>query len=116
MKVIINELKVVKIRELESFKAISETVNHRIQEENTRLNNLISKLEAKVDDQEQKSRNSCLLFHRLPENGENTNSIVLQTMKEQLKLELDKSKIQRSHRMGPKDVGKRSFAQRVLDQ
>ena len=92
MKVIINELKVVteltiKIRELESFKAISETVNHHIQEENTRLNNLISKLEAKVDDQEQKSRNSCLLFHGLPENeGENTNSIVLQTMKEQLKL------------------------------
>ena len=113
MKVVINELKVVKdlasrINELEGFKAISEAVNSHLQEENTRLNHLISKLEAKVDDQEQRSRNSCLLFHGLPENeGEDTNNIVLKTMNEKLMLDIDKLEIQRSHRMGPREDKRR---------
>ena len=56
MKVIINELKVVKdlaarVNVLESFKAVSEKVTSNLENENSRLLKLITNLELKVDDQ-----------------------------------------------------------------
>ena len=83
MKVIINELKVVKdlaarVNVLESFKAVSEKVTSNLENENSRLLKLIMNLELKVDDQEQRSRNTCLLIHGIQENDrENTDDLAL---------------------------------------
>ena len=38
-------------------------INKRLQEDNERLNHLITSMEETIDDQEQRSRNQCLLIH-----------------------------------------------------
>ena len=116
MQTIINELKCVKdlaerISELESFKVVSDTVTTRLHNENTRLANLITNLESKVDDQEQRSRNYCLLFHGIPENvNEKTDDIALEIMNTDLGLnDVAECEIQRSHRLGQKVTERRNL-------
>ena len=109
MKAVVSELKTVqgltqRIIELESYKAINETVSSHLKEENMRLCGVVDKLELKIDDQEQRSRNSCLLFHGIQENeGENTNDVAMAVMNDKLGLGVESFEIQRSHRVGPKN-------------
>ena len=108
MKVVVSELKTVqnitqRLVELESYKTINETVSSHLQQENMRLCGVVNKLELKIDDLEQRSRNSCLLFHGLQENeGENTNDVAIKFMKDKLGVDIERGEIQRSHRVGPK--------------
>ena len=68
----------------------------------------IESLKGYLDRQEQYSRRNCLLTHGLPESkNENTDELVIDTIKEKMGEELEKDEIDRSHRLGaPKNNGK----------
>ena len=65
-------------------------------------------LKGSLDRQEQYSRRNCLLIHGLPESkNENTDELVIDTIKEKMGEEIEKDEIDRSHRLGaPKNNGK----------
>ena len=65
-----------RIQKLEDFKTVNETVTSALQEENTRLNNIVEELEIKLDDQEQRSRNQCLIVHGIEEVEGNAREIL----------------------------------------
>ena len=69
--------------------------------ENQMLNGV---LEMRIDDQEQRSRNMCLLIHGVEENaGENTDELVLHIINDDLGItNASINEIQRSHRLGKK--------------
>ena len=109
MKVLLQEFKgmnvlINKIKELEDFRGISETVTNNLSAENKRLRDIIEKLELQLDDNEQRSRNGCLVIHGVPENdSEDTDDLVLDVINNSLELgNIDLNDIQRSHRLGPK--------------
>ena len=53
------------------------------------LKNINGSLELAVDDQQQRSRNNCLVLHGIPEiRDENTNELVIRTVREKLGVEL----------------------------
>ena len=82
----------------------SNHVNDEVKAENVKLNNEIVILNEKIDDLEQRSRNSCLLIHGVDEqSGENTDSIASNIIKDRLNVSIDELDIQRSHRLGPPD-------------
>jgi hypothetical protein len=93
-----------KIQSLEESKSINENVTSTLQGENRRLNDVIVKLEDKLDDNEQRNRNQCLLFHGIPESsGENTDDLVVEIIKTKLEMRnFSIEDIQRSHRLGQK--------------
>ena len=76
--------------------------NHSIDEvkaENVKLNNEIVCLNEKIDDLEQRSRNSCLLIHGVEE--QLGDSISLAIVNDRLNISIGEDDIQRSHRLGP---------------
>ena len=105
-KSLINELKgyndlLGRIVELESKKAVIDSVNESLVAENKRLAKDFSKLEARVDDNEQRNRNNCLLLHGVEENSNtNTDQLVYDVVKRELGISLTPSDITRSHRLG----------------
>ena len=62
-------------------------------------------LEESVDKNQQYSRRNCLLIHGVKENnGENTDTVVMNVIKEHLDVDLNEISIDRSHRIGkPRD-------------
>ena len=76
--------------------------NHRLRVRLEDLEGKFDELENKVDDQEQRNRNYCLMLHGCPENlGENTNEVVVQVLKDKLEIEgFSSLNITRSHRTG----------------
>ena len=109
MKGIVNGLKVIddlaqRINMLEDYKGVNEVTTKHLQDENKRLNGVITKLEMRVDDQEQRSRNMCLLIHGVPENdGEKTDDVALGIINGDLGInDIALNDIGRSHRLGPK--------------
>ena len=100
-----------RIQKLEDFKIINETVTTKLHEDNERLNELVEELQIKLDDQEQRSRNQCLLFHGIDEKEgnvkENTDNLVIDIIKSKLQInDFSLVDIQRSHRLGPKKPGR----------
>ena len=115
MQSLIKELKCVKdianrVTELENLQAVSKNVTSVLQRENSRLVNVVKELELKIDDQEQRSRNYCLLLHGCPEgNEENTTDIALNIFNNEIGLhDVQKNDISRSHRIGPKTTQRRN--------
>ena len=96
---------------LESFKAVSEKVTSNLENENSRLLTLVTNLELKVDDQEQRSWNTCLLIHGIQENDrENTDELALKVINNGIALSnIQQCEIQRSHRLGPNFNQKRNL-------
>ena len=75
----------------------------KLEKEKNMLETKLTKAVALIDDQQQYSRRNCLLFHGVKEeSSEDTNNIVTEICAEKLRLEVDKSMIDRSHRIGPK--------------
>ena len=73
------------------------------------MSNKVEKLEYRVDRMEQYSRCNSLLIHRLPEERlEDTDSLVIETVKEKMGLNISSADIDRTHRTGapPKQSGK----------
>ena len=108
MKVLINEFKGInnvlnRLQVLEDSKSISDNVTKLLQDDNTRLNGVVTSLKYRLDHQEQRSRNECLLIHGVVEDmNENTDDLVLNVMNADLGLEnISMVNIQRSHRLGP---------------
>ena len=68
------------------------------------MSNQIEELTRKVDRQEQYSRRNCILIHRLAEPKaeitENTDELVIKTLKEEMDEEISLEDIGRSHRLG----------------
>ena len=68
----------------------------------------ISELSIKLDEQEQRSRNGCLLIHGVKEDkNDDTDAIALNIINEKVGVALTIDDIQRSHRVGPKVIQKR---------
>ena len=90
-------------KRIDKVEALCENNCKLLFEENKRLSSQINKLEDRLEDQEQRSRNTCLLIHGIDEdmNG-NTDEAALKVFNDDLGLNLDISSIQRSHRVGPK--------------
>ena len=116
MKTVITEIKVVKylavrVNALESLVEVNKTVSSNLKNENERLMNLITNMEIKLDDQEQRSRNMCLLIHGVAESeDEDTDEVALGVIKNDIGLsDVDGNEIQRSHRVGPKMADKRNL-------
>lgn len=61
----------------------------------------------KIDDQEQYTRRNCLLLHGIPEDKEeDTDELVLKTLKDDLALQIDEKELDRTHRIGkPRKAG-----------
>ena len=75
----------------------------KLEKEKNMLETKLTKAVALTDDQQQYSRRNCLLFHGVKEeSSEDTDNIVTGICAEKLCLEVDKSMIDRSHRIGPK--------------
>ena len=73
-----------------------------IKAENIELKYEINRLSVKLDDVEQRSRNSCLLIHGVDERlGEKTDEVVLNIINEKLGIAIEDLDLQRSHRLGP---------------
>ena len=88
---------------LEDCKVINERVSDELKSENDKLKEKIKCLTLQVDDQEQRSRNGCLLFHGVPEeDNDDTDKHTFDIVTRQLGVELSLDDIQRSHRVGPK--------------
>ena len=67
----------------------------------------IKELEEKVDKQEQYTRRNCLLIHGIKEEeNENTDDLVIQTIKEDLHEDITQLDLDRSHRIGKASPGK----------
>ena len=75
----------------------------KLEKENNMLETKLTKAVALIDDRQQYSRRNCLLFYSVKEeSSENTDNKVTEICAEKLRLEVDKSMIDRSHRIGPK--------------
>ena len=105
MKGLITEIKVLNrqteiIAQLGNANAINTAVTTALKEDNMRLNDLINNLEYRLDDQEQRSRNTCLLLHGYHEvDDENVDDIVLNVINKDLGLtDVNINDIQRSRR------------------
>ena len=86
---------------LQDIKGNNDLIDE-VKAENVKLNNEIVSLTDKIDDLEQRSRNSCLLIHGVEEQvGENTDSIASSIIKDRFNIPIDELDIQLSHRLGP---------------
>ena len=74
-----------------------DSLSHR----NDDIYSYVKELEAKIEDLEQYSRRNCLILGGYEEKKqENTDSIVQDTFREKLKVELTLDDIERTHRLG----------------
>jgi hypothetical protein len=104
----------LRVEILESNKAVCENSSTLLTQENIRLNELIQKLEVRIDDHEQRSRNACLLIHGVEESGEeNTDDVALKIMNNELGFKFEKYHIQRSHRLGVKKQARNTRSNKV---
>ena len=97
-----------KFDEYERDRAEKEKIISELQKNVNDMSATIESLKGCLDRQEQYSRRNCLLIHGLPESkNENTDELVIDTIKEKMGEEIEKNEIDRSHRLGaPKNNGK----------
>ena len=73
------------------------------------LKNEHEQLKSDVENQEQCSRRNCVLVHGIPkEQGEGSDSIVLNAINEHLEEELTEDDIERAHRVGKPKQNKKT--------
>ena len=97
-----------KFDEYERDRADKEKIINELQKNVDDMSATTESLKGCLDRQEQYSRRNCLLIHGLPESkNENTDELVIDTIKEKMGEEIEKDEIDRSHRLGaPKNNGK----------
>ena len=92
-----------KVNLLEADVAICKNASKKLVVENERINKELLKLKDRVDDNEQRNRNLCLLLHGVPESpNEDTDDHVLNVIQNELNIDITISEIERSHRLGVK--------------
>ena len=97
-----------KFDEYERDRAEKEKIISELQKNINDMSATIESLKRCLDRLEQYSRRNCLLIHGLPKSkNENTDELAIDTIKEKMGEEIEKDKIDRSHRLGaPKNSGK----------
>ena len=97
-----------KFDEYERDRTEKEKIISELQKNVNDMSATIESLKGCLDRQEQYSRRNCLLIHGLPESkNENTDELVIDTIKEKMGEEIKKNEIDRSYRLGaPKNNGK----------
>ena len=96
-----------KFVEYERDRAEKKKIIRELQK-NVNMSSTIESLKGCLDRQEQYSRRNCLLIHGLPESkNENTDELVIDTIKEKMGEEIEKNEKDISHRLdAPKNNGK----------
>ena len=90
-----------KIREFEESLTFLNAQVEEQNEINEAFHNEFDRVFLRMDDHEQYSRRNCLVLHGIPETAkESSDDIVIGTIKKNLGVTLDKSAIDRSHRIG----------------
>ena len=91
-----------KIDEISSVATIAQNTSELLKAELNQTQEKVKELELKIDDQEQRSRNACLLFHGIDEDDEeDTDRQIIVICSKHLNIEIDINSITRSHRLGP---------------
>ena len=89
-----------KFDEFERDKAEKEIIINDLKKNVNDMSVTIESLKGSLDRQEQYSRRNCLLIHGLPESkNENTDELLIDTIKEKMGEEIKKDEIDRSHRL-----------------
>ena len=71
-------------------------------------------MSSEIDEQEQRSRNACLLIHGVNEDdGEETDTIVMDIINRELSIDMHLNGIQRSRRLGPRKTQRNTRAAKV---
>ena len=118
-KTLINQIKgyteiVNKINDLETNKAVVGGITDNLIAENKRLANELHRLEARIDDNEQRNRNNCLLLHGIEETDNiDTDQIVCDVISKEIGITLSPSDIHRSHRLGPPKSSRNTRSNKV---
>ena len=98
-----------KFDDYEKDRAEKEKLIKDLREEVSSLKNEHEQLKSDVENQEQYSRRNCPLVHCIPEEqGEGTDSIVLNAINEHLEEELTEDDIERTHRIGKPKQNKKT--------
>ena len=94
-----------RVNELEDFKSVSTKVTKTLKQESDHLRERLELLERRVDNDEQRSRNQCLLIHGIPEDeDEDTNDVVVDVIKSKIGIsDFSVGGVQNSHRLGPRE-------------
>ena len=84
-----------------------EKKDKKISELEKKVDSLESKLGDSVDELEQYSRRDCLLLHGVGElEDENTNDVIMKTMKEEMDVDIREEELERTRRVGNRKVCK----------
>ena len=97
-----------KFHEFEPDRKLKEEMIKSLRGQISVLHDDLKKMEAQVDQQAQYSRRNCLLYHGIKEeNGEDTGSIIINTVKEEMDIEILPNDLDRSHCIGNPKLNKK---------
>ena len=90
-----------KFHEFEGDKKLKEEIINSLRGQVSVFHEKKKKMEAQVHQQAQYSRQNCLLFHGIKEEkSEDTDTIIINTVKEEIDIEILSNHLNRSHRIG----------------
>ena len=94
---------------LEKHRKEKEKIINNLKGEVSYLSEKLGKLEESIDAQQQYSRRNCLLLHGIEETkGEDTDNIVLEVLNNDMGLNISKTALDRSQRIGNPKINKKS--------
>ena len=98
-----------KFDELEKDRKEKEKIINKLKGKVSYVSEKLGKLEESIDAQQQNSQRNCLLFHYIEETkGEDTDNIVLEVLNSDMGLNILKTALDRSHRIGNPKTKKKS--------
>ena len=98
-----------KFDELEKDRKEQEKIINNLKGEVSYLSEKLVKLEESIDAQQQYPRRNCLLLHGIEETkGEDTDDLVLEVLNDDMGLNISKTALDRSHRIGNPKTKKKS--------
>ena len=98
-----------KFDELEKDQKEKEETINNLKGEVSYLSEKLGKMEKSIDAQQQYSRRNCLLLHGIEETkGEDTDDLVLEVLNDDMVLNISKTVLDRSHRIGNPKTKKKS--------
>ena len=100
---------------LESVNEVRGSIIENLRQENAKLSEEIASIRQATDNNEQKSRSSCLLIHGVEElENEDTDKLCLDIVNKDVGVSLSLADIERSHRIGPRKLNTRSAKPRPI--
>ena len=98
-----------KFDEVEKDRKEKENIINNLKGELSYLSEKLGKMEESIDSQQQYSRRNCLLLHGIEETkGEDTDNIVLEVLNNDMDLNISKTDLDRSHKIGNPKSKKKS--------